>query len=106
MRESASLDIVPALQRAGASIRAYDPEGMEEAGSLLEGVSFCPDAYDTMQGADAVVVITEWNQFRALDLKRAKSLLNTPLMIDLRNIYDPAEMAEAGFIYHSIGRAR
>ena len=70
MRDSASLTIIPALQRAGASIRAFDPEGMEEAKKLLDGVAFCGGAYEAMEGADAVVIVTEWNEFRALDLKR------------------------------------
>jgi UDPglucose 6-dehydrogenase len=104
MRESPSLDIVPALQRAGAAIRAYDPEGMDEAAKLLHGVAFCADAYDAMNGADAVVIITEWNQFRALDLDRALTLLKQPVMVDLRNIYRPEELDGTGFIYHSIGR--
>ncbi len=104
MRESASLTIVPALQRAGATIRAFDPEGMEEAKELLDGVAFCAGAYDAMEGADAVVIITEWNEFRALDLKRVRALLRSPTVIDLRNIYKPADMAEAGFYYFSIGR--
>jgi len=106
MRESPSLAILPALQAAGASIRAYDPEGMDEAGKLLDGVAFCADAYDALDGADAAVIITEWNQFRALDLDRVRGLLKAPLLIDLRNIYRPDEMEEAGFVYHSIGRGR
>ena len=104
MRESPSLDILPALQEAGARVCAYDPEGMGEAGPLLPGVEWCEGAYETMEGAEAVVIITEWNEFRLLDLDRVKSLLRQPLMIDLRNIYDPNEMATAGFVYHSIGR--
>ena len=104
MRESPSLDILPALQKAGGQICAYDPEGMSEAGPLLPGVNWCQSAYETMVGAEAVVIITEWNEFRLLDLERIKSLLRHPLMIDLRNIYDPSEMASAGFVYHSIGR--
>jgi UDPglucose 6-dehydrogenase len=104
MRESASLTIIPALQRAGAAIRAFDPEGMEEAKTLLDGVTFCAGAYEAMEGADAVVIITEWNEFRALDLKRVRTLLRSPTVIDLRNIYKPADMAEAGFYYFSIGR--
>jgi UDPglucose 6-dehydrogenase len=104
MRDSPSLTILPALRRAGATIRAFDPEGMEEAKRLLEGVTFCDGAYDAMAGADALVIITEWNEFRALDLARAKSLLRSPTVIDLRNIYKPADMAEAGFYYFSVGR--
>jgi UDPglucose 6-dehydrogenase len=104
MRESPSLAIIPALRKAGATVRAFDPEGMSEAKKLLEGVAFCNGAYDAMDGADALVILTEWNEFRALDLKRVKALLRTPTVIDLRNIYKPADMAEAGFYYFSIGR--
>ena len=104
MRESASLAIIPALQRAGAAIRAFDPEGMEEAKKLLEDVAFCEGAYGAMEGADAVVILTEWNEFRALDVRRVRELLRSPTIIDLRNIYKPADMAEAGFYYFSIGR--
>ncbi|MEK9752469.1 MAG: UDP-glucose/GDP-mannose dehydrogenase family protein [Rhodospirillaceae bacterium] len=105
MRDSASLDIVAGLQKAGATVRAFDPEGMEEAKKLMTGVVWCKDAYETLDGADAVALVTEWNQFRALDLKRVKGLLKAPVMIDLRNIYKPDEMAQAGFHYSSIGRA-
>ena len=104
MRESPSLDILPALQEAGARVCAYDPEGMAEAGPLLPGVEWCEGAYETMSGAEAVVIVTEWDEFRLLDLERVKSLLRQPLMVDLRNIYDPNEMAAAGFVYQSIGR--
>lgn len=104
MRESPSLDIVPALKTAGATVRVYDPEGMHEAEKLLSGVVFCKDAYDAMTGADAVAILTEWNQFRNLDLKRAKTLLKAPIMVDMRNIYSPADMAAAGFKYSCIGR--
>ena len=105
MRDSPSLVIVPRLLEAGATVRAFDPVGMDEAKSLIEGVVWCSDAYDAMDGADAVAIITEWNEFRALDLKRAHSLLNQPVMVDLRNIYRPDQMREAGFTYVSIGRA-
>ena len=104
MRDSPSLDILPALQEEGAHVSAYDPEGMGEAGPLLPGVKWCDGAYETMEGAEAVVIITEWNEFRLLDLERVRGLLRQPLMIDLRNIYSPREMAAAGFVYHSIGR--
>lgn len=104
MRESPSLDILPALQKAGASIRAFDPEGMDEARALLPEVEWCEGAYETMDGADAMVVITEWNQFRGLDVERMKSLLAAPIVVDLRNIYNPAEMVAAGFTYRSVGR--
>jgi len=104
MRESASLAIIPALQGAGATVRAFDPEGMDEAKKLLDGVTFCDGAYAAMDGADAVVILTEWNEFRALDLRRVRELLRSPTIIDLRNIYKPADMADAGFYYFSIGR--
>lgn len=104
MRESPSLSIIPTLQAAGASIRAFDPEGMDEARKLLTEVTWCEDAYATMEGADALVVLTEWNQFRNLDLNRVKALLREPVVVDLRNIYDPVEMAARGFDYDSVGR--
>ena len=104
MRESPSLEIVPMLQVAGAVIRAYDPEGMAEAGPLLPDVTWCDGAYDALLDADAVVILTEWNQFRNLDLDRVKALLKVPVFVDFRNIYDPREMAEAGFTYTSVGR--
>ncbi len=104
MRDSPSLDIVPALQKAGASIRAFDPEGMTEARELLSDVHWCEDTYDTMEGADAILIITEWNEFRALDFDRVKNLLSSPVLVDLRNIYDPTHMADLGFSYHSVGR--
>ena len=106
MRDAPSLDIVPTLQAAGARVRAYDPEGMTEAKSLLKDVEWCDDAYATLPQADAVVIITEWNEFRLLDLKRIKSLMKQPVMVDLRNIYNPEEMAQAGFDYTCVGRPK
>lgn len=106
MRESPSLAIVPALQEAGATIRAYDPEGMGEAKTLLKDIQWCDVAYDTLPDADVLVIITEWNEFRALDFKRVKSLMKSPIMVDLRNIYEPKEMALKGFAYHCVGRPR
>ena len=104
MRDSPSLEIIPALQAAGATVRAFDPEGMEEARALLDNVVWCTDAYDAMKDAHALAILTEWNEFRALDLGRAKSLLQEPVLVDLRNIYDPLEMKAAGFNYSSVGR--
>ncbi|MFY7777271.1 MAG: UDP-glucose dehydrogenase family protein [Elstera sp.] len=104
MRDSPSLDILPALQEAGASLRAFDPAGMHEAEKMLPGILWCETAYETMGGADALVIITEWNEFRALDLKRVKSLLKTPVLVDLRNVYEPDMMAKAGFDYSCVGR--
>ncbi len=104
MRDSPSLDIIPALQAAGATVRAFDPEGMHEAEKLLPKVKWTQNAYEAMTGADGVAILTEWNEFRALDLDRMKSLLKRPLMVDLRNIYPLREMSEGGFEYHSVGR--
>jgi UDPglucose 6-dehydrogenase len=104
MRDAPSLDIIPALQKAGATVRAYDPEGMREAKEMLQDVVWCNDTYETLAGADVVSIITEWNEFRGLDLDRVKSLLTKPVMVDLRNIYDPVDMKNAGFAYYGIGR--
>lgn len=104
MRDSPSLDIIPALQAAGAKVKAYDPEGMHEAQKLLPNVIWGQNTMDAVNGADGIVILTEWNQFRALDFAKMKQTLKRPLLIDLRNIYTPREVAEAGFEYHSIGR--
>jgi UDPglucose 6-dehydrogenase len=104
MRESPSLDIIPALQEGGARIRAYDPAGMEEAKKLLTDIAWCNDAYDACDGADAVVLVTEWNEFRSLDLERLKQTMKHLAMVDLRNIYSPDDMVAAGFAYTCIGR--
>jgi len=104
MRDSVSLDIIPALQEAGAIIQAYDPAGMEEAKKLLANVEWRKDAYEAMRGAHAVAILSEWNEFRALDMEKTKSLLKAPIMVDLRNVYKPEEMKAAGFSYTSIGR--
>jgi UDPglucose 6-dehydrogenase len=103
MRDAPSLVIVPALQAAGATIRAYDPEGAKEARKHLN-VELCEGTYEALEGADGVVILTEWNEFRALDLDRVKAALKQPLMVDLRNIYRPSQMQEAGFRYISVGR--
>jgi UDPglucose 6-dehydrogenase len=105
MRDAPALDIVPTLQAEGAKIRAFDPEGMTEAKHMLKDVAFATGPYDCVQNADAVVIITEWDQFRALDLDRMKDALKTPVVVDLRNIYSPAEMRAKGFTYVSVGRA-
>jgi UDPglucose 6-dehydrogenase len=104
MRDSPSLDIIPALQAMGARVQTYDPEGMEEAAHLLPGVDFMDGPYEAASGADALVILTEWNAFRALDLGRLKLLMNAPVVVDLRNVYDPAQMKAAGFAYTGIGR--
>src|SRR5437773_11469189 len=104
MRDSPSLAFLPALREAGATIRAFDPEGMAEAKKLMPDLDYCGDPYAAMEGADAVILVTEWNAFRGLDLGRGKRLMRRPVIIDLRNIYNPEEMIAAGLLYHSIGR--
>ena len=104
MREAPSLEIVPALQKAGAKVKAFDPAGTLEAEKLLSNVKFVSGPYFCAENADALAIITEWNEFRALDLDRLKAVMRTPNIIDLRNIYSPDEMAAAGFNYTSVGR--
>ena len=104
MRDSPSLAFLPALSDAGATVRAFDPEGIAEAKKLMPELDYRSDPYEAMDGADALILVTEWNAFRALDLTRVKRLLRRPLVIDLRNIYKPEEMAAIGLAYHSIGR--
>ncbi len=106
MRDAPSLDIIPALLAAGATVKAYDPESMEEARhmSVLAGLDYTDSPYAALQDADAMVIVTEWDQFRALDLKRVKDTLKGNAVIDLRNIYDPGDMLRHGFAYTSIGR--
>jgi UDPglucose 6-dehydrogenase len=104
MRDSPSLVIIPELQKLGATIRAYDPEGMEEAKKSLKNVTYCNDGYDAMQGAHAAVIVTEWDQFRALDLEKVASLLSDRVFVDLRNIYGKEEMSGGALEYSSIGR--
>ena len=104
MREAPSLDIVPALQSAGATVVAFDPKGMDEARPLLNNVKYAESAYDAIEGADAMAIVTEWDQFRALDLDRVKAALRSPIVVDYRNIYDVKRMREHGFEYTSVGR--
>jgi UDPglucose 6-dehydrogenase len=104
MREAASVTIVPALQKHGIKVRAHDPEGMDEAKKQMPDLDYRNDPYEAIDGADALVILTEWNSYRSLDLDRVKSLLKAPIFIDLRNIYRPAEMQAAGFQYSSLGR--
>lgn len=106
MREAPSLTILPALLEKGARIRAHDPQGMKEATRYLPpAVEYLGDPYEACEGADAVVLMTEWNQYRALDLPRIKSLMKSPLFIDLRNVYEPTQMKERGFKYVGVGRS-
>jgi UDPglucose 6-dehydrogenase len=104
MRDAPSLAIIQTLQDGGAIIKAYDPEGMNAAKGLLTNVEFCVNPYECATGADALVIVTEWNAFRALDLDKMKSLLTQPIVVDLRNIYRPEEMRKRGFVYTSVGR--
>ncbi len=104
LRDAPALDIIPTLQEEGAEVRAYDPAGMEEARNLLPTVTLCANAYEAAAGADALILMTEWNQFRNLDLERIKSSLKRPVFLDLRNVYEPARMAALGFRYSSVGR--
>jgi UDPglucose 6-dehydrogenase len=105
MREAPSIALITVLQDAGAKVRAYDPEGMLTARRVLENVAYAEHAYACMEGADALVIATEWDEFRALDLARVKSLLARPILVDLRNIYRQEDMASRGFTYVGIGRA-
>ena len=104
MREAPALVIVPRLQEAGATLRVHDPVGMQEAKKLLHDLEWLEDPYDAIAGADCLVIVTEWNEFRNLDLDRIRELMRKPAMVDLRNIYRPDDMAARGFHYTSIGR--
>ncbi len=104
MRESPAIDIINKLTGKGASVRAYDPVAMDEARAFLPQIEYAADEYDAIKGADALVIITEWNQFRALDMVKVKELLSSPKIADLRNIYEPKDMRNLGFEYVGVGR--
>ena len=104
MRDAPSLSLIAALKDAGARVRAYDPEGMDVARRMLDDVTFATDAYDCATGADALVIVTEWDAFRALDMDRLKSLLRAAVLVDLRNIYPPEEAVRRGFVHVGVGR--
>jgi len=104
LRDAPALAIIQTLQDAGAKVRAYDPEGMAHAKKILENVEFAEDVYACVTGADATAIITEWNEFRALDLERVRGLMNHPVLVDLRNIYRREEVERYGFDYVAIGR--
>jgi len=106
MRDAPSLPLITALQDMGAKVRAYDPVGMEQAKPMLGNVTFCDDAYTCAEGASALVIVTEWEQFRALDFGRLKGIMVRPVLVDLRNVYRPEEVARHGFVYECVGRAR
>jgi len=104
MREAPSIPLVTGLLDLGARVRAYDPAGMEQARHDLPDIAYCSDAYDCASGADALVIVTEWVQFRALDLPRLKREMAQPVIVDLRNIYRREDMTAHGFVYESVGR--
>lgn len=104
MRESPAADIINAVRSKGAEVKAFDPVAMDEAKHCIEGIEFATDEYDAIEGADALIIVTEWNQFRALDMQRIKKLLKQPKIADLRNIYEPSDMREMGFEYVGVGR--
>lgn len=104
MRDAPAIDLVCALVSAGAVVRAYDPEGMEEARKVLPPVTYCSSPYEAMQGADVAVIVTEWNEFRGLDMARVRTLLSAPRLVDFRNIYEPDDLRKQGISYHPIGR--
>ncbi|HEX7850971.1 MAG TPA: UDP-glucose/GDP-mannose dehydrogenase family protein [Sphingomonas sp.] len=104
MRDAPSLAVVQSLQDAGVTVRAFDPEGMEAAKAMMPGVTFCKDAYEAATGADAVTIVTEWDTFRALDLRRLAGVMAAPVMVDLRNVYRPDDVRKLGFAYSSVGR--
>jgi UDPglucose 6-dehydrogenase len=105
MRDAPSVTILPALIEKGARIKAHDPKGMQEARKYLPAeVEYAKDAYDACENADAVVLMTEWNQYRALDLKKIRSIMNGQIFIDLRNVYEPERLKSEGFQYMGIGR--
>lgn len=104
LREAPALTILPALHEKGAKLQVHDPQGMVEAARILPKYAYVVDAYAACAGADAVILLTEWNQYRALDLERLRAAMKTPIFIDLRNVYDPEKMREAGFVYVGVGR--
>jgi UDPglucose 6-dehydrogenase len=104
MRSAPSIDIIKELQKEGAKIKAYDPQAMERSKAIFEGITYCKEPYEAAKDADALVIVTEWNEFKELDLKKIKSIMRTPLIVDGRNIYNPEDMKKNGFSYFSIGR--
>jgi UDPglucose 6-dehydrogenase len=104
MRDAPSIDIAHHLMRAGAQVRAYDPAAMENARRVLPEVELVNNAYEVADSADGLILVTEWNEFKNMDLKRVKTLMNRPILVDGRNVYDPVEVREVGFQYRGIGR--
>jgi UDPglucose 6-dehydrogenase len=104
IRKSPAIDIVQLLLKEGARIRCFDPLAMDNTRKILPDLTYCQDEYETAQGSDALVIATEWNQFRNLDLLKIKNLLKSPILLDLRNLYEPATLKSLGFIYEGVGR--
>jgi UDPglucose 6-dehydrogenase len=104
MRESPAINIIRSILEKGGTVKAFDPVAMNEAKHYLNGIEYAADEYDAIEGADALVIVTEWNQFRALDMERVKALLNAPKVADLRNVYEPEDMRQLGFEYIGVGR--
>ncbi|HSG53886.1 MAG TPA: UDP-glucose/GDP-mannose dehydrogenase family protein [Paracoccaceae bacterium] len=104
MRDSPAIDITRSLRAAGITVRAFDPEGMETSKAVIDGLVYCDSSYDALIGADAAVIVTEWDAFRALDLPRARKLMNRPLLVDLRNLYSRSDVEKQGFEYVAVGR--
>jgi UDPglucose 6-dehydrogenase len=104
MREARSIEVVRLLEDNGCRVKAYDPVAMEEAAKIMPGVTYCEDAYKVASGSDALILVTEWDEFKELNFRKIASLMNRPVMVDSRNLYNPEEMIQAGFLYDGIGR--
>ena len=104
MREASSLSVIPLLQEQGCQVKAYDPVAMKTAARLIPTVSFCADAYQVAAGSDALLLVTEWDEFKELDMRRLSALMSRPILVDGCNFYHPQQMADAGFIYEGMGR--
>jgi UDPglucose 6-dehydrogenase len=104
LREAPAMELIQSLVERGATVKAFDPAAMDPAATLLPTVEMCKDAYAVAQDSDAIVLMTEWNQFRNLDLQRVRDALRQPVFVDGRNVYDPARMAALGFVYEGVGR--
>lgn len=104
IRKSPTIDIIKLLLKEGANIRCFDPLAMDNAKKILPELTYCQDEYETVQSSDALVIATEWNQFRNLDLLKIKKLLKSPILLDLRNLYEPEKMKKLGFVYEGVGR--
>jgi len=105
IRQSSSIDIIKLLLKNGAKIKSFDPLAMENTKKILPDLTYYQDEYETAQDSDALVIVTEWNQFRNLDLFKIKKILKNPILIDLKNLYEPVKMKELGFIYEGVGRS-